>query len=436
MQTRVRTIFLAVMIGLFLLLAPVAVFYALGYRYDVNRGQVLRTGAVLVTTYPRNATVTLDSEPARKRTPVVVRNVLPGEHLLRVELEGYETFEKRVTILAERTTLYDAILLAPKHDRWRVERRGTGAPPVVSPDGTAIAWNATDDTITVGRTTDANADLILDHSAETISGWSPYSRYLLTTGERSLTIYDRNGDWSARNMGVDQPIRYVRWDQANESYAYLLTTEATFVVDAFAGTVTRLPFYALDLLAANGQLRTIERTGLSERQRTLVFRSAPMYDRSTSLDLPLGTEAFIAASLNPVVTASDQTITTVHNGATQTRAFADAPRGSEWSPQQAALLVWTDDELWSLSLDGLGEQLIARTGDTLHTARWVAGWPALVVSHGTEIGFFDVDPRGTRYAAPLLTRADVLPRLSFRGNQLLSASADEHGWTIESLQLF
>ncbi|MFH0780181.1 MAG: hypothetical protein V1928_05025, partial [Parcubacteria group bacterium] len=51
------------LIVLFLVAAPILILYTAGYRYNFKKNQVQKTGALVISTAPSGAEVTLNNEP-------------------------------------------------------------------------------------------------------------------------------------------------------------------------------------------------------------------------------------------------------------------------------------------------------------------------------------------------------------------------------------
>jgi hypothetical protein len=102
-------------------------FYASGYKLNTSwppkfNRLLIKTGMIAVDTIPRGAVVYLDDEPQSNlswnplkteylTTATKVKNVLPGEHDLRLELEGYWPFQKKIYVSSGQTTFSEDINL-------------------------------------------------------------------------------------------------------------------------------------------------------------------------------------------------------------------------------------------------------------------------------------------------------------------------------------
>lgn len=105
-----KAIFLVFFIGFFVT-APLVVLYTAGYRYNFGTGQIVQTGVLSVSSTPRSATILLDDDPLRATTPALLKNVLPGDHRVRVEKDGYSSWEKTLAVQSRSTTFADDVVL-------------------------------------------------------------------------------------------------------------------------------------------------------------------------------------------------------------------------------------------------------------------------------------------------------------------------------------
>jgi hypothetical protein len=105
----------------FIVAAPILLFYTAGYQYNLKKHLVERNGALIIDGSPKDAIVFLDGVDTGKTIPYTFQHVTPGWHTIRVEKSGYSTWEKHLEIRAEEVTFANDIRL------W-----STQAPKIVS----------------------------------------------------------------------------------------------------------------------------------------------------------------------------------------------------------------------------------------------------------------------------------------------------------------
>ena len=114
MKLKYRRIYSNTVISLFILIAPLLVFYTAGYRYDFKKGEIIQTGVLSVDSKPSNATIILDEKSLKKETPAVLKNLIPQEYLIKLEKDGYHPWQKRLTVLPNQATLTNEVTLLKK----------------------------------------------------------------------------------------------------------------------------------------------------------------------------------------------------------------------------------------------------------------------------------------------------------------------------------
>jgi len=101
-------------VAVFIVAVPVIIGYARGFRFDFERGNLSQVGAIRIETEPKNAQVIVNNKRAGKDTPTIIRNLLPlRTYIVRVEKEGYKSWEKTLRVDAEMITTAKNIVLFP-----------------------------------------------------------------------------------------------------------------------------------------------------------------------------------------------------------------------------------------------------------------------------------------------------------------------------------
>ncbi|MBN2101231.1 PEGA domain-containing protein [Candidatus Dojkabacteria bacterium] len=84
-----------------------------GYWINFSNGEIERNGVLTFTTTPRRATIFLDGENIGK-SPRAEAGVKEGEHTIRIEKDGYYSWEHKVTVKAEQSIPIETTLFLKK----------------------------------------------------------------------------------------------------------------------------------------------------------------------------------------------------------------------------------------------------------------------------------------------------------------------------------
>lgn len=104
----------AVLFWVFIIVSiPIAVgllAYSAGYRFDKQTGTIVETSAIAIHTTPRQANVILNGETQSSTTPFI-ETLSPGEYTITVQKDGYNTWQKQMTIAPGESLLFPEITL-------------------------------------------------------------------------------------------------------------------------------------------------------------------------------------------------------------------------------------------------------------------------------------------------------------------------------------
>jgi len=105
---------------IYLVLCPLIVARMLGFVINPLTHRLVKTGLVYVSTIPSNAIVYFDGRLSPQKTPTAMRDLPPGKHFIRIELDGYNDWERNIPIVAKKATVLANILLIP--EVWPIKR--------------------------------------------------------------------------------------------------------------------------------------------------------------------------------------------------------------------------------------------------------------------------------------------------------------------------
>lgn len=138
MLVKYRTPFTIVIAVLILIAAVVAIFWARGFKPNFKDGKIERTGLIVANSIPTGAQVYLDDR-LTSATDTNIAFLDPKTYKVRIEKDGYTTWEKDIEVRADLATEIKALLfpLAPEIKPLTT----TGAAgPTLSPDGSKIVY--------------------------------------------------------------------------------------------------------------------------------------------------------------------------------------------------------------------------------------------------------------------------------------------------------
>lgn len=123
----------------------IAVLYAKGYRLDLSKGSKLiaGTGLLVLTSTPDGARVYIDDNLTTATDDTI--NLPPGNYEVKIEKDGYFSWNEKVTVKNEAVTKTEALLFpsAPKLEAVTLLGAQT---PLVDPSGSLIAYTVNNST--------------------------------------------------------------------------------------------------------------------------------------------------------------------------------------------------------------------------------------------------------------------------------------------------
>jgi hypothetical protein len=96
-----------------LVVVTLITFFMLGFRFDINKGNLEQYAFLQFDSSPSGATVSIDGNVAGLNTPTK-KSVHAGKHSVEIWRDGYETWRKSVDIKAGTITWLNYALLVPK----------------------------------------------------------------------------------------------------------------------------------------------------------------------------------------------------------------------------------------------------------------------------------------------------------------------------------
>ncbi len=118
-----RRVYMISFILLFLIVTPLVVFFAKGYRFDKLGKIFVYSGSITIKTSPQNVDIYLNGKKKSKKIINVINNsytingIKPGKYLLKCKKPGYTSWEKNIQVHSGISTEFWNIVLLPEEDQ-------------------------------------------------------------------------------------------------------------------------------------------------------------------------------------------------------------------------------------------------------------------------------------------------------------------------------
>ncbi|MBI2598696.1 PEGA domain-containing protein [Candidatus Curtissbacteria bacterium] len=133
-----RTAFTLAAALLILLTGIVAIFWARGFKPDFKNGKIARTGLIVASSVPTGAQVYLNDR-LTSATDTNIAFLDPGTYKIRIQKDGYTTWEKEIEIKADLATEIRALLFPTAPQITPLTSTGA-AGPTLSPDNSKLVY--------------------------------------------------------------------------------------------------------------------------------------------------------------------------------------------------------------------------------------------------------------------------------------------------------
>lgn len=111
MSIYIRRLILFIFILAFIILAPILILFYSGYQWDWRKNKIVKTGAFLIESNPKNALIYLNGKLQKKKTPALINNLLPDEYLIEIKKPNYYSWQKLLNIESKKVTFAQDIQL-------------------------------------------------------------------------------------------------------------------------------------------------------------------------------------------------------------------------------------------------------------------------------------------------------------------------------------
>ncbi|HRH31757.1 MAG TPA: PEGA domain-containing protein [bacterium] len=193
MHISLRRLIFLVFVLVFVITAPLVVFYTAGYRLNISNRHLQQTGVLAITTYPRGSNIVLNGQNLAQKTPYVVQRIMPNLHEITLQKKGYHEWSQKLRVDEGKTSYVTARLFADTE------------PVLLEGSAVSLALRAHDDHIITA--TDSASIRFFDNGAnvEVKTGTSPTEELIALLPEGTYRLLEEDPEYiliaDERNLG-------------------------------------------------------------------------------------------------------------------------------------------------------------------------------------------------------------------------------------------
>jgi hypothetical protein len=426
MTLQTRRIIMLSFIFAFFILAPIILFYASGYRLDLTRYKILKTGTLFIEAKDiSKADLYLNNKklPEQFTSKKYIYNLLPGEYDIKLSKTGYHDWGKKAAIYSGLTTfIQDAILFKNEVPLQIINNRILNFYP--APDWSKIVYiiknnnfleiyfyNLNDkQKILIYRLADANQALNIE--------WAPSSNKILLSYDKNFLIIDSQNPENISNFSnlIKLSPEKAVWDIQSDNLLYTEAQNSIYKINLLAKTSDKI------LTVANNQLNQaffIEANDIyyieqAENQNTLMKYNQNFKTTKKATSLSKSNSYKFIQSTNDYLSLIDLDLQKLYlikktnldsetdiNASEQIKEFK--AKDAIWADNQKQLLYYDDFEISDFNTDENKEQFINRYGQTISKILWYPDLEHFVMLIDNQLKIIDTTQEvGTRNTTDLV----------------------------------
>jgi len=370
---------------IFLLLCPILILYASGYRYDWQQGFPRRTGAISITVEPTDVKIyannieiprEVDVQTLSYKDEVRLTSAPPGKYTIKITKPGYYDWIKDVEVKEMQTVYIKEAILMKKNDPKKLDD-GNITASSLSPNNKFLAYaKATEDKTQIWlRDIDAgtNARILIFNDSAVTMAWNGKNDWLTVSNAKapydSLVIIPIDNIEKKIDLVklIKYPIDKYQWKTTIEAELFFSTKlKLLSIFPATRKILTLSKNTFLDWSMEEGQLWTL--TANTSTSKIIINKDTLGFKKefNTLDNNPLGnewnkTKILLATRDSILLQDRAKMETLLINKAGRFNLGGDRALISEYGNWW---LIWSPWELWS-AVENEEPVLINRSGEQL-----------------------------------------------------------------------
>lgn len=425
-----RRLFYTTFLIIFFIITPLLILYALGYSVS-NGFKLQKTGILVIASEPNNAKIYLNGElqqdflkklykqDSYKTTPQKIKDLAPGEYNIKLELDGYWSWEKKLAIWPGQSTFAEDVKLFKK-DAPVSLLQGERNISANAKRADIFTWNKKE-AVVINLATNEIKNINLGSSTlpeNQDANWSPNSNQILLGN----FLINENNQITDLKTQIDKQAKSFQWDNYSDEYIYYTTNTSLSKYRVADKAVTKIidssnigNFFAQrDFIYFLSNEKDATILNIFDTQEKKI---------SNKINLPLSSYSFINKDQDLLNLFDDKHnmlyILDVNSSFKQLKdSLSNVSKKNYWI-NDTQLLYANDFEIWMYDLESSRKKLITRISKKITNVAWLPTNGHILFSTANSINVIELDDR-EKYNITKLIESDQIknPVLNKTGDTL------------------
>jgi hypothetical protein len=405
----VRRCLYTAFILIFIIGTPIISLYASGYKLG-SGFKVEKTGILILNSKPTGAKIYIDGkvqkdffkqfyapENSYVLTPAKIKDVLPGEYKIRIALDGYWDWEKKLEVKPGQSTYAETVNLF-KNNLPLLLSEGTYQGAKISPDKKNI-FLASQEAFRIYNISDNELKIDIARSATSSADTSSLGVFWMGNNKIFFegAVYDINSKASTSPLnGINaKNIRNIEFDQSMPDNIFYRfdTTVNRYDLNNSQNTVLLDSKFIKNIFPKNNYLFYIEQNNISTDLVVFYINSLTEEKR---ISVPTSDYSFIHPESGYINLYDDSHhilyIIDPFSAIQPLKESINNVTHSEWINDQK-LLYANDFEIWTLDLNTLQKTLLNRISDKIRDVIWHPSNNYVLYSTDSSVSVIELDDR-------------------------------------------
>ncbi|MFA6183708.1 MAG: hypothetical protein WC682_01245 [Parcubacteria group bacterium] len=445
-NTKLKKIFFWILVVIFLAITPAIVYYAMGYRFNPERGIFIYSGSVTLKPTPREIEVYINGKQVS--TGIVnflnysyhVGSLLPGKYMLEVKSAGYRPWSKEVHVHSGVSTeFWNIFLVRENYTKIQYPTQKTEN-FFISPDGKRIALVEKMDEGVVVKILDIKKEEILytfpfagygfsQNKKENIE-WSPKEGRLIVPlekeGKEEYFVVSIGGKevFSLNGKINHSDIRKLRWSSDDTNTIFYISQDRLFRVnldnpDGAMEVASNIAGY--DLSGSNIYYFSKE-NGIIY-QKNIIGKDAEKQITTDSIVAEAGSdfEVIVYDEDRIAVISQDKKLYLYNQGEVDKgfKKIGEGVLGVHFSNDGKKIAFWSNNEItvyfvrkWETQpAREEGQKIdIVRFSQSIDNVSWLKDYEHLIFSAGNQVKIVELDNRSAKNIGDLASLNSANPK--------------------------